>query len=261
MVVRCQSMLMRRFCTLQDKQSARDILVRRDILASTISAVVCAVLPKKGYAQAGIIALLWDLPWGTILTGVANALIIIDYLNKYVLGEPPLPAPQPPRICKISLQDFGALHLQCRTLAMSLESLNYEPVVENGDDGAIPALNAYAQHPDIAHWRRAREALAQLLLNAQAMLASVAHITGPDMAWSSVGVPLSGDHIETVTIALNSIEPTLAQFDQKANARSRVSQNDVQYLLKQLAPLPQIAANALDSIQSLQDARQKAVCP
>jgi hypothetical protein len=139
--------------------------------------------------------------------------------------------------------------------------LNYEPVVENGSEGAIPALNAYLQEFDTQHWKRAVSALEQLLLDAQAVLASVARITGPSMDWSSTHVPLSSDRIQTVTDALNIIEPALAQFDKNANKARRISRDDAQNLLKQLTFFPRETAGALESIRSLQEARQKATCP
>jgi len=195
-----------------------------------------------------------------MLAGLANGLVIIDLFNKY-LAYPPSPPPQPSPICKISSQDLDVLHLQCQALALSLESLNYEPVVENGNEGVIPALNAYLKESDTRHWKRAVEALAQLLLDAQAVLTSIARITGPRMDWSSAHVPLSNEQIQTVTDALNIVEPALAQFDKNANTARRISRDDVQNLLKQLTFLPEETARALDSIHSLQEARQKASCP
>jgi hypothetical protein len=222
---------------------------RRDILATTIVAIAFMVSqPSRGRSQG------FALPGlEIILNALASGLSLIDSLGKLLWGSP--------SICKISKQDLGVLAVRCRTLAISLESLNYEPVIENGNEGAIPALTAYQQETkNIQHWKRAQEALTQLLLNAQALLASVAHITGPNMEWSSVNVQLPVHDIETITQALNMFEPTLVKFNETANRTSRIPPGDVQHIHDLLVPLPTLAANALGSILSWQEARQNANC-
>jgi hypothetical protein len=154
--------------------------------------------------------ILLELPWAQILGGVASAVVILEALGKYLgVPAPSSSSAKPAAICKISSQDLGALHFRCQTLAVSLESLNYEPVIKNGNEGAIPALSAYQKEPDVQHWKQAREALAQLLLIVQAVLADVARIAGPKMDWSNAGVQVPVEDIQAVTQALNTIDPTL----------------------------------------------------
>jgi hypothetical protein len=229
-------------------------LVRRDLLATCAVGAALIALSSVG-AQAQWSAIFAKIPWDRVLGGIASALSIVNMWADWTKSSD-----KNSGICKLSTTDLLLLEALCRELALSIRALDYQPIVTDGNQGAIPALTAYANEPDENHRKRAQAELRRMLLAADAFLRMVVQrLAGPDMQWS-VNLTLPAEDLRKVTEALQIIEYNLEYFIRSDDGSDLHGAEGALSLVKQLESLPVMARRAIGSIRLLEEARAKTAC-